>query len=400
MKAIGGTCPVCRPRTFKKAAHRGKIRIVTDPVESAREAGLRYVSDDRPGIRRVRRGKGFRYVGTDDKPVRDPDTLRRIRSLAIPPAWTDVWICPLATGHLQATGHDARGRKQYRYHPRWRAVRDETKYDRMIAFAQALPHIRARVEQDLAQSGLPRMKVLATVVRLLETTLIRVGNEEYARDNGSFGLTTLRNRHVNVEGQTLRFSFKGKSGVRHSIYVDDRRLARIVQRCQDLPGQELFQYLDDDGTPHDIDSADVNAYLQEIAGQEFTAKDFRTWAGTVLAARALQELETFDSQAQAKRNIVAAIESVAKRLGNTKAVCRKCYVHPGVINAYLDGSLLETLRQRVEKEIAGSLHALPSEEAAVLAFLQERLKHEAEARAQARSGSDGVKKPVAAAPGL
>ncbi len=230
----------------------------------------------------------------------------------------------------------------------------------------------------MAQPGLPRTKVLATVVRLLETTLIRVGNEEYARENGSFGLTTLRNRHVSVEGETVHFSFRGKSGVRHNIRVDDRRLARIVRRCQDLPGQELFQYLDEDGTPREIDSADVNGYLQEIAGQEFTAKDFRTWAGTVLAARALREFEAFDSEAQAKRNVVDAIESVSKRLGNTKAVCRKCYVHPGVINAYLDGSLLSTLRQRVEKEIAGSLAELPPEEAAVLAFLQERLKHEAE----------------------
>ena len=381
-RAIGG-CAVCQRRPAKYSARRTQLRLVTDPIESAREAGLRYVSDDRPGIRRVRRGKGFRYVQPDGQAVRDRDTLRRIRSLAIPPAWSDVWICPLANGHLQATGHDARGRKQYRYHPRWRAVRDETKYDRLIAFGQALPSIRARVEQDLAQPGLPRRKVLATVVRLLETTLIRVGNEEYARTNGSFGLTTLRNRHVSVEGESVRFSFRGKSGVRHSIRVDDRRLARVVQRCQDLPGQELFQYLDDDGTPRDIDSADVNAYLHEIAGWEFTAKDFRTWAGTVLAARALQEFESFDSQAQAKRNIVAAIESVSKRLGNTTAVCRKCYVHPAVLNAYLDGSLLETLRQRVEKEIAGSLAELPPEEAAVLAFLQARLKHEAEQRATA-----------------
>ncbi len=381
-RAIGG-CAVCPRRPARNSARRSKLRLVTDPIESAREAGLRYVSDDRPGIRRVRRGNGFRYVQPDGQPVRDRDTLRRIRSLAIPPAWTDVWICLLANGHLQATGHDARGRKQYRYHPRWRAVRDETKYDRLIAFGQALPRIRARVEQDLAQPGLPRSKVLATVVRLLETTLIRVGNEEYARTNGSFGLTTLRNRHVSVEGESVRFSFRGKSGIRHTIRVDDRRLARIVQRCQDLPGQELFQYLDDDGTPRDIDSADVNAYLHEIAGQEFTAKDFRTWAGTVLAARALQEFESFDSQTQAKRNIVAAIESVSKRLGNTKAVCRKCYVHPAVLNAYLDGSLLETLRQRVEKEIAGSLAELPPEEAAVLAFLQARLKHEAAQRATA-----------------
>jgi len=303
-------CPTaCQSRPFRRAARRGKHQLLTDPVETAQAAGLRYVHDDRPGIQRQRRGKGFRYLGPDGKPVRDRDQLRRIRSLVIPPAWTDVWICPNPQGHLQATGHDARGRKQYRYHPRWRAARDETKYDRMIAFGQALPKIRARVAQDLAQSGLPRTKVLATVVRLLETTLIRVGNEEYARENGSFGLTTLRNRHVSVEGQTVRFSFKGKSGVRHSIAVDDRRLARIVQRCQEMPGQELFQYLDEDGTPHDIDSADVNAYLQEIAGQEFTAKDFRTWAGTVLVAVALQELQAFVSQTHAKRYVGAAIEA-------------------------------------------------------------------------------------------
>ena len=356
------------------------IALVTDPVQSAREAGLRYVHDDRPGIRRQRRGKGFRYVSPEGRTIRDKEVLKRIHSLAIPPAWTEVWICPLANGHLQATGRDARDRKQYRYHPRWRSTRDETKYDRMIAFGQTLPRLRARIEEDLAQPGLPRTKLLAAVVKLLETTLIRVGNEEYARDNGSFGLTTLRNRHANVSGQTIRFSFRGKSGVKHSIRVTDRRLARIVQRCQDLPGQELFQYLDDEDAPRTIDSADVNAYLHEIAGQEFTAKDFRTWAGTVLAALALQEFTAFDSQAQARRNVVAAVESVAKRLGNTTAVCRKCYVHPAVIGAYLDGSLLQTMRQRVEEEIADSLGDLPAEEAAVLAFLQERLKHEAEQR--------------------
>jgi DNA topoisomerase-1 len=349
-------------------------------VESAQLAGLRYVREDQPGIRRVRCGTGFRYVDLDGATVRDRTTLRRIRSLAIPPAWTGVWICPLAQGHLQATGRDARGRKQYRYHPRWRATRDETKYNRMIAFGQALPAIRRRVEQDLARPGLPRAKVLATVVRLLETTLIRVGNEEYARQNGSFGLTTLRNHHASVNGQTVRFSFCGKSGVRHSVRVTDRRLARIVRRCQDLPGQELFEHVED-GESRTIDSADVNAYLREIAGEDFTAKDFRTWAGTVLAARALQDVEAFDSEAQARRNVVAAIEAVAKRLGNTTAVCRKCYVHPAVIDAYIDGTLLETLRQRVESEIATSLPELPPEEAAVLAFLQERLKHEAEEQA-------------------
>jgi DNA topoisomerase-1 len=372
-----GGCVICKPRRpFTRSAHRSKLHLVTDPIASARAAGLRYVRDDRPGISRKRSGKHFRYLRPDGKPVRDRRELRRIRSLAIPPAWTQVWICPVPNGHLQATGHDSKGRKQYRYHPQWRSLRDEAKYDRMILFGRALPRIRAHVQQDLQQPGLPRTKVLATVVRLLETTLIRIGGEEYARTNGSFGLTTLRNRHVNVEGPSVRFRFRGKSGVFHSIRVDDRRLARTVQRCQELPGQELFQYLDDEGQPRPIDSADVNAYLQEIVGEDFTAKDFRTWAGTVLAAQTLQEFESFTSATQAKRNIVAAIEAVSKRLGNTKAVCRKCYVHPEVINAYLDGSLLQTLRQQVDHELEDSLSELPPEEAAVLALLHARLKHE------------------------
>jgi DNA topoisomerase-1 len=348
-----------------------------DPVDSARAAGLRYVSDATPGIRRVRAGKGFRYVGPGGKPIRDDKTLSRIRSLAIPPAWADVWVCPAANGHLQATGRDARGRKQHRYHPEWRRTRDETKYHRMIAFARALPRLRRRVERDLALADLPRRKVLAAIVRLLEITLIRVGNEEYARDNHSFGLTTLRDRHAEIEGAHVCFHFRGKSGIKHEVDLTDRRLARIVQQCQDLPGQELFQWADHEGQVHDVNSADVNDYLRDIAGDEFTAKDFRTWAGTVLAARALQEFQSFDSQAQAKRNVVRAIESVARRLGNTRAVCRKCYVHPAVVEAYLDGSLLRTLRGRVEAEIKGSLRELRPEEAAVLAFLQERLKREA-----------------------
>jgi DNA topoisomerase I len=351
---------------------------VADPVESAKSAGLRYVHDDLAGIRRKRCGKGFRYVDPDGKPVRDRETLKRIRSLAIPPAWTEVWVCPLANGHLQATGRDAKGRKQSRYHPRWRAVRDEAKYGRLIAFGRALPRIRARVEQDMARPGLPREKVLATVVRLLETTLIRVGNEEYARQNHSFGLTTMRDQHVEVSGATLRFEFRGKSGIRHCVEVHDRRLGRVVKQCQDLPGQELFQYLDEKGERRSIDSSDVNDYLRAAGGEDFTAKDFRTWAGTVLAARALAEFESFDSQAQAKRNVVAAIESVAKRLGNTKGVCRKCYVHPAVLDAFLDGTLAEGLSRRVGKELAQGLHELPPEEAAVLALLQRRLKQEAQ----------------------
>jgi DNA topoisomerase-1 len=316
------------------------------------------------------------YLDPDGKIIRDAETLGRIKSLAIPPAWRNVWICPMAHGHVQATGLDAKGRKQYRYNPRWREVRDETKYDRMLVFARVLPKIRRRVERDLARPGLPREKILATVVRLLETTLIRVGNEEYVRQNDSFGLTTMRDRHVDVSGASLKFEFRGKSGIPHAIDLTDRRLAKIVKQSQDLPGYELFQYIDEQGGRHSIDASDVNAYLKEIAGEEFTAKDFRTWAGTVLAARALQEFQAFDSKAQAKRNVVQAIESVAKRLGNTKAVCRKCYIHPDVINLYMEGSLLQTLTRRVKKELTRSLHDLPAEEAAVLALLQQRLKRE------------------------
>ncbi|AGY59939.1 DNA topoisomerase IB [Gloeobacter kilaueensis] len=351
--------------------------LAPDPLVSARAAGLRYVSDRSAGIRRHRRGKHFSYIGPDGKPIRDEQTLERIRKLAIPPAYTDVWICPHANGHLQATGRDGRGRKQYRYHLRWRAVRDETKYGRTLAFGTVLPAIRGRTEQDLARPGLPREKVLAAVVRLLESTLIRVGNEEYARQNDSYGLTTLRDEHVEVKGSTIRFQFRGKSGKDHTISLTDRRLARVVKRCQDVPGQELFQYIDADGERQTIDSADVNAYLREIAGEEFTAKDFRTWAGTVLAALALQEFDACDSESQAKKNIVQAIGDVARRLGNTPTVCRKCYIHPAIIDAYLEGTLLDTLRQRTEAELnAPGAVGLRPEERAVLAFLQKRLAEE------------------------
>ncbi|HLH24149.1 MAG TPA: DNA topoisomerase IB [Chloroflexota bacterium] len=343
------------------------------PVESAQAAGLRYVSDARPGIRRKRAGRHFRYVGPDGQPVHDPAVLQRIKTLAIPPAWTDVWICPDPNGHVQATARDAKGRKQYRYHPRWQAVRDETKYERTIAFGQALPLIHEQTERHLQLPGLPREKVLAAVVRLLETTLIRVGNDEYARNNHSFGLTTMRDRHVDVEGGKMRFHFRGKSGKQHTLELRDQRLARIVQRCRDIPGQELFQYIDDNGERRDVGSGDVNEYLREITGQDFTAKDFRTWAGTVLAAWALQEFEAFDSETQAKKNVVRAIERVAERLGNTPAVCRRCYVHPAVLEAYLDGSLAENLKDRVEGELTERLGKLPPEEAAVLVFLQHRL---------------------------
>ena len=354
--------------------------VVTDPVESAREAGLRYVSDTSPGIMRRREGRGFRYVDADGKPVRDEETLARIRSLVIPPAWRQVWICANPKGHMQVTGRDARGRKQSRYHPRWREVRDETKYERMLLFGVALPEIRERVEHDLALPGLAQRKVLATIVRLMETTLIRVGNAEYARENHSYGLTTMRNRHVRVAGSTVSFDFKGKSGVRHTIDVNDRRLAKIVQRCQDIPGYELFQYVDDEGERHAIDSADVNEYLREISGQEFTAKDFRTWAGTVLACTMLQEFEAFRSQTEAKRNVVEAIKSVAARLGNTPSVCRKCYVHPAVLDSYFGGSMFELLEHRVEMEIDDSCSALKREELAIMELLKQRV---AEAGAKA-----------------
>ncbi len=344
--------------------------------QTARDAGLRYVSDRRPGIRRERDGDDFRYVAPDGTTITDEATLARIRSLAIPPAYTDIWVCPLANGHLQATGHDARGRKQYRYHPRWRAVRDEDKYGRMLAFGGALPRIRERVARDLARPGLPREKVLATVVRLLETTHIRVGNEQYAQENNHYGLTTLHNEHVDVAGTKLQFHFVGKSGKAHQITLRDPRLARIVARLRDLPGEELFAFQDHDGRTHNIGSQDVNAYLHEIAGEEFTAKDFRTWAGTVLAALALQEAEAFSSQAQAKKNVTAAIKRVAEHLGNTPAVCRKCYVHPEVLASYTDGTLAQALRREVEEvaqEMADVGHDLLPDEAAVLALLRQRL---------------------------
>jgi DNA topoisomerase-1 len=332
---------------------------------------LCFSSDASPGIRRVRSGTGFRYLAPNGRPVKDAGTLARIKELVIPPAWTDVWICPKANGHLQAVGRDARGRKQYRYHSGYRSARDEAKFDRMVAFGQALPKVRRAVARDMGRPGLPRRKVLAAVVKLLETSLIRVGNEEYAKSNNSFGLTTLEDDHVEIEGGHIRFEFRGKSGIDHEIDVNDRRLAGIVQACQDLPGQQLFQYEDEDGDVRDVSSTDVNEYLREVAGDAFTAKDFRTWAGTVLAAVALQEFEAFDSETQAKRNVMAAIRSVAQRLGNTPAVCRSGYVHPRVIDAYLQGTMLDTMRRRTADAMADVKHLRP-EEAAVLALLQRR----------------------------
>jgi DNA topoisomerase-1 len=338
----------------------------TGGAEAAEAAGLRYVSDTMPGIRRRRAGKGFSYVDAAGRPVRDARTLARIRALAIPPAYTDVWICPTVNGHIQATGRDARGRKQYRYHPRWRETRDETKFGRMVAFAEALPKIRARVDRDLELSGLPRDKVLATIVRLLESTGIRVGNDEYARNNGSYGLTTLRDQHVQIKGTTLRFSFRGKSGKRHTCDLTDRRLARIVRRCQALPGEELFQYLDDDGAQQTIGSGDVNDYLRDITGEDFTAKDFRTWTGTMLAVRTLRELERPASARAAKSNVVRVIDLVADQLNNTRAVCRKYYVHPAVFERYLAGTM-DAIATRSRKRANGK--GLDADERAVLQLL-------------------------------
>ena len=352
---------------------------VTDPVESAKAAGLRYVSDARPGIERKKWRSGFRYVDPDGKPVKDAKTLTRIKSLVIPPAWTKVWISTHANGHLQATGRDVKGRKQSRYHPRWREVRDETKYERMTHFAKALPVIREHVEHDLALPGLPRQKVLATIVSVMEATHIRVGNQEYARENKSYGLTTMRNKHVEVHGSTVTFTFQGKSRVHHTIDLQDRRLASIIKRCADLPGYELFQYLDPDGTPHTIDSADVNEYLQQISGEHFTAKDFRTWAGSVLACAMLREFEPSASVTQAKKNVVQAIAAVAHRLGNTPSVCRKCYVHPAVLEAYLGGISLGAAKQQLEEEIAEHTHTLRHEEQALIELLQQRMLLEEQA---------------------
>jgi DNA topoisomerase-1 len=373
----------------------------TDPELSAKTARLRYVSDDDPGIKRERNGSDFRYVSASGEAIDDEATLARIRSLAIPPAWEKVWICPLANGHIQATGRDVKGRKQYRYHPRWREVRDETKFGRMIQFATTLPKIRAKIESHLALTGLPREKVLATIVRLLEVTCIRVGNEEYAKKNRSYGLTTLRNRHVDVSGSSVRFRFRGKSGKAHAIRVKDRRLARIVARCSELPGQELFQYIDDENVRRSVESSDVNAYIKEISGSDFTAKDFRTWVGTVSAVRALRELGPASSATDVTKQLVAAVKLVADRLGNTAAVCRKAYIHPAVLDAWVtrQGSISifpppasqaepATRASQVGGEMVVDVNTpedeLDADEIATIAFLREHPAGEDEVRALRR----------------
>jgi DNA topoisomerase-1 len=350
------------------------VEPALDPLAAARAASLRYVSDATPGITRRRAGTGVAYRDPHEQLIRDGGVLKRIRSLAVPPAWTDVWICPDPNGHIQAVGRDARGRKQYRYHPRWRSVRDEAKYGRMLLFARVLPRIRARVGADLARRGLPRERILAAIVRLLEITLARVGNIEYARENKSFGLTTLRNRHAKVRGGSVEFDFRGKHGIQHHLEINDSRLARIVRKCQELPGQELFQYVDDEGQRRTVGSQDVNDYLREISGEEITAKDFRTWAGTNLAAIALRELAAA-GEAATKQHVLRAIEAVAKMLGNTATICRKCYIHPAVFEGYLDGSLVAVLTKS-DPRSGVDLVGMKPHEVAVIAFLRQRLGEE------------------------
>jgi DNA topoisomerase-1 len=348
-------------------------KLVAEAMDAAEGAGLRYVSDDRPGYTRKGNGDGFDYFDADGKPISDEQRLLRLKRLAIPPAWTEVWICPAPNCHIQATGRDARRRKQYLYHERWRDIRDENKYDRMIAFGKALPKIRRRVANDLKLPGLPRNKVLATVTQLLERTFIRIGNEEYARDNKSFGLTTMKDRHVEVKGAKLRFRFRGKSGRDHEVDVTDRRIATIISKLQDLPGQDLFKYCDENREVRDVTSQDVNEYLREITGEDFSAKDFRTWAGTVLTAIALQAQGKSETKKQAKSNITTAIKAVAAILGNTPAICRKCYVHPAVLENYLDQKSIEGLKQMSEDALEKENVDLRSSEKAVLKFLEARL---------------------------
>ena len=346
----------------------GRAKIIPfpkDPLQSAKAAGLRYVRDHEPGVRRVKAGKGFRYLDPDGNVVRDERTLQRIRSLVIPPAWSDVWICRTENGHLQAVGRDAKGRKQYRYHPDYRHQRDQTKYSRMLAFGEALKLIRKRIDEDMQLPGLPRNKVLAAVVQLLETTCMRIGNDEYKEQNDSYGLTTLQDRHVKVDGATMRFKFRGKSGQQQDIKLDDPRLAKIVRRCRDLPGYELFQYVDDAGNVCDITSSDVNEYIREITGEDFTAKDFRTWGGTGWAALILEQLGRCETETDIKKRVVEAIKEVASRLGNRPATCRKYYVHPAILDAYSDGSLFDALKAaRGDKREDAAVMAIVSARAA------------------------------------
>ncbi len=360
-------------KTRKKIVHRHLQAITSaDPLEVTESLGLEYVSDSQPGIQRRKRGKRFIYLDINGERVREQTIIERIEAIAIPPVYRDVWICPSENGHIQATGRDAKGRKQYRYHPLWRTVRDQTKFARMLIFSQSLPKLREHLEQDLSLPGLPKRKVLATVVKLMELTRIRVGNEDYARNNQTYGLTTLQDEHANIVGATISFQFRGKSGVEHNIQLKNRRLAKIVKRCQDIPGQDLFQYIDTEGNYQAITSGEINAYLKEISGQEFTAKDFRTWAGTVLAATHLAELELVTSKTQAQKDLAQVIKTVAAHLGNRPATCRKYYVHPGILEAYLDQTLPQAMQLHA-RAADSNPHALRPEELAVVAILEQQL---------------------------
>jgi DNA topoisomerase-1 len=366
--------------------------LTKEYVGSAHAAGLRYVTDAMPGIRRHRHGRGFKYVDPTGLVIRESAMIERFRLLVIPPAWTDVWICPHEDGHLQVTARDGRGRKQYRYHPGFRQHRDGTKFERMFSLAQVIQKIRERVEHDVTLPGHPRDKVMATVVWLLERTLIRIGSDEYAKANKSFGLTTLRRRHVAIDGAKLRFEFRGKSGISHAVDVTDRRIARIVQRCHELRGEVLFKYLDDTGERQQVEAEDVNAYLQEVTGADITAKDFRTWAGTMLVAEALRSMGPAETKREAEKNVVAAVDKTAKMLGNTRSVCRKYYIHPVLIQAYLAGEVLPPLPERTwsprsvpPKPSDGPM--LRQHEADVLAFIKARLKPKAKAASRPQPAS-------------
>jgi DNA topoisomerase I len=377
----------------------GEVQIIVDCRDAAESAGLAYVSTETPGLSRRRSGKGFSYWNADGSRVTETDTLKRIRKLAIPPAWTGVWICPDARGHIQAVGYDDRGRKQYRYHALFREVREGVKFKHMMDFAGALPTLRRRIAADMAKPGVSRDKVLATVVHLLEATMIRVGNASYATQNKSFGLTTLLDRHVKVEGAELKFHFKGKSGKTWRLSVRDRRVARTVKNCQDLPGQHLFQYVDEFGERQAVTSADVNAYLKQISGADITTKDFRTWSGTVLAAMTLGEFEAADNRVRAKKNVTRAIEQVSARLGNTPTICRKCYVHPEIVNAYLDGGLLLEIQKDIDEQLRDEIDTLTPEEAAVLAFLRTRVARDLADEPSATAPPDAERRRPATGPG-
>lgn len=361
------------------------IRFPADPVESAEAAGLRYVRDSEPGIRRLKAGEGFHYIAPDGSAVTDKRTLNRIRTLAIPPAWTDVWICARPDGHIQAIGRDAKGRKQYRYHTAYRHQRDETKYGRMLSFGKALELIRARVDEDLKLPGLPRNKVLATVVKLLETTCMRVGNDEYKQQNDSYGLTTLRDRHVEIEGTKVRFRFRGKSGQQQDVEFKDLRLAKIIRNCRDIPGYELFQYYDEAGNIVDVTSSDVNQYIREVTGEDFTAKDFRTWGGTGWAALVLEQLGRCDTQTETKKNVIEAIKQVAGRLGNRPATCRKYYVHPAILDAYSDGSLFDALKKAEGER---------RQEAVVMAVVSEYVKKKGAEKEASKDFTDKLRESI------